>query len=222
MKKTIITLITLITVFTIAFGLFGCTPSEETQRERLVKAAESFVNLIEKDNFKLRVDYNHTSTTTYVAIDGNKIYDSGFYCLYDDNIYWLYWGADESYYVRQGAEWSAEDWKTFVKSQSKIYNFAKLLAENPDLLKYDASSKTYKATDIEGEQAYKIYEAEYGRELHEDSKEGFKYKLIEVKIKLGKIRRVTLGNSVYELSYNPFLKVKLPDYEYEEILNLNK
>lgn len=144
------------------------------------------------------MDYNHTSTTTYVAIDGNKIYDSGFYCLYDDNIYWLYWGADESYYVRQGAEWSAEDWKTFVKSQSKIYNFAKLLTEDPDWLKYDASSKTYKATDIEGEQAYKIYEAEYGFELSEDFKEGFKYKLAEVEIKLGKIRRVTLGNSVYE------------------------
>ena len=120
--------------------------------------------------------------------------------------------------MRQGAEWSAEDWKTFVKSQSKIYNFAKLLAEDPDLLKYDASSKTYKATDIEGEQAYKIYEAEYGRELPEDSKEGFKYKLIEVKIKLGKIRRVTLGNSVYELSYNPFLKVKIPDYEEEYVV----
>ena len=52
MKKTIITLITLITVLTIALGLFGCTPSEETQRDRLVKAAERFVNLIEKDNFK--------------------------------------------------------------------------------------------------------------------------------------------------------------------------
>lgn len=58
MKRTITTLITLITVFAIAFGLFGCTPSEETQRDRLVKAAERFVNLIEKDNFKLRVDYN--------------------------------------------------------------------------------------------------------------------------------------------------------------------
>ena len=185
MKRTIITMITLITVFAIAFGLFGCTPSEETQRDRLVKAAE---------------------------------HDSGFYCLYDDNIYWLYWGADESYYVRQGIEYSEEDWKKVVKYESMIYNFAKLIAEDPDLLKYDAQSKTYKATDIEGEQAYKIYEAEYGFELSEDFKEGFKYKLAEVEIKLGKIRRVTLGNSVYELSYNPFLKVKLPDYEEEYVV----
>ena len=58
MTRIITTLITLITVFAIAFGLFGCTSSEETQRDRLVKAAERFVDLLEKDNIKLRVDYN--------------------------------------------------------------------------------------------------------------------------------------------------------------------
>lgn len=222
MKRTITTLITLITVFAIAFGLFGCTPSEETQRDRLVKAAERFVNLIEKDNFKLRVDYNRGTYATYVAIDGNKIYSNPSYYLYEDNMVWLYCEGDDESYARLGIEYSEEDWKKVVKYESMIYNFAKLIAEEPDLLKYDAQSKTYKATDIEGEQAYKIYEAEYGFELSEDFKEGFKYKLAEVEIKLGKIRRVTLGNSVYELSYNPFLKVKLPDYEYEEIFSPNK
>ena len=222
MKRTITTLITLITVFAIAFGLFGCTPSEETQRDRLVKAAERFVDLFEKDNFKLRVDYNRGTYATYVAIDGNKIYSNPSYYLYEDNMVWLYCEGDDESYARLGIEYSEEDWKKVVKYESMIYNFAKLIAEDPDLLKYDAQSKTYKATDIEGEQAYKIYEAEYGFELSEDFKEGFKYKLAEVEIKLGKIRRVTLGNSVYELSYNPFLKVKLPDYEYEEIFSPNK